>query len=86
MVSSLSLFAKAFLDQVLLDTAVPSGFGSFMKAPSSLCPGYKQVESFGPYEEYDDEEEVCYVTLDMGNVEPTLVPSSSSYRLIVSAS
>ena len=56
-----------------------------MKAPPSLCPGYKQVESFGPNEEYEDEEEVCYVTLDMGNVEPTLVPSSSSYRLIVSA-
>jgi hypothetical protein len=55
-----------------------------MKAPTSLCPGYKQVESFGPDEEYEDEE-VCYVTLDMGNVEPTLVPSSSSYRLIVRA-
>jgi len=53
-----------------------------MKAPASLCPGYKQVESFGPDEDYEDEEEVCYVTLDMGNVEPTLVPSSSSYRLI----
>ncbi|KIM42156.1 hypothetical protein M413DRAFT_52784, partial [Hebeloma cylindrosporum] len=50
----------------------------------SLCPGYKQVESFGPDEEYEDEEEeVCYVTLDLGNVEPTLVPSSSSYRLIL---
>jgi hypothetical protein len=53
-------------------------------APSSLCPGYKQVEAFGPDEEYEDEEEVFYVTLDMGNIEPTLVPSSSSYRLIVS--
>ena len=58
---------------------------SFMKAPTSLCSGYKQVESFGPDEEYEGEEEVCYVTLDMGNVEPTLVPSSSSYRLIVRA-
>jgi general transcription factor 3C polypeptide 6 len=61
---------------------------SFMalKAPSSLCPGYKQVEfeSFGLDEEYEDEE-MCYVTLDMGNVEPTLVPSSSSYQLIMSA-
>ncbi|KAF8970963.1 hypothetical protein BDZ97DRAFT_1652038 [Flammula alnicola] len=55
-----------------------------MAAPSSLCPGYKHVEAFGPHEEYEDEEEVFYVTLDMGNVEPTLVPSSSSYRLIVS--
>jgi len=54
-----------------------------MNAPSSLCPGYRQVESFGPDEDYESEEEVFYVTLDMGNVEPTLVPSSTSYRLIV---
>ncbi len=27
-------------------------------APSSLSPGYKQVEAFGPEEEYEDEEEV----------------------------
>lgn len=53
---------------------------------SSLCPGYKHVESFGPDEEYEDgDEEVTYVTLDLGLVEPTLVPSSSTYRLIVSA-
>ncbi|KAF5313834.1 hypothetical protein D9619_013013 [Psilocybe cf. subviscida] len=50
-------------------------------APTYLCPGYKEVEEFGPDEEYE-EEEVFYVTLDMGNVEPTLVPTSSSYRLI----
>ncbi|KAF7361280.1 TFIIIC-sub6 domain-containing protein [Mycena sanguinolenta] len=48
---------------------------------SSLCPGYKQVDAFGPDEEYE-EEEVVYVTLDLGNVEPSLVPSSSHYRLI----
>ncbi|KAJ7471838.1 hypothetical protein FB451DRAFT_1251130 [Mycena latifolia] len=48
---------------------------------SSLCPGYKQVDAFGPDEEYE-EEEVTYVTFDLGNVEPTLLPSSSSYRLI----
>ncbi|TFY71355.1 hypothetical protein EVG20_g1646 [Dentipellis fragilis] len=57
----------------------------------SLVPGYRQVESFGPDEDYertaegDIEEEVCYVTLDLGNVEPTLVPSSSTYRLIVNS-
>ena len=58
-----------------------------LKASSSLCPGYKQLEfeSFGPDEVYEDEEEVCYVTLDMGDADPTLVPSSSSYRLNVSA-
>ncbi|KAF9554402.1 hypothetical protein CPC08DRAFT_175486 [Agrocybe pediades] len=53
-----------------------------MNAPPSLCPGYRQVEAFGPDEDYESEEEVFYVTLDMGNVEPTLVPSSTSYRLI----
>ncbi|TFK80168.1 hypothetical protein K466DRAFT_504357 [Polyporus arcularius HHB13444] len=56
---------------------------------SALFPGYKQVEAFGPDEDYEShdgevEEEVQYVTLDLGTVEPTLVPSSSSYRLILS--
>ncbi|KAF8631359.1 hypothetical protein AX15_002444 [Amanita polypyramis BW_CC] len=53
-----------------------------MSAPTSLCPGYKHVEQFGPDEEYESGEEVSYVTFDLGNVEPTLVPSSSTYRLI----
>ncbi|KAJ3512550.1 hypothetical protein NLJ89_g3452 [Agrocybe chaxingu] len=35
-----------------------------MNAPQSLCPGYKHVEAFGPDEQYEEEEEVCYVTLD----------------------
>ncbi|KAK0497299.1 hypothetical protein EDD18DRAFT_1161525 [Armillaria luteobubalina] len=48
----------------------------------SLCPGYKQVDAFGPDDEYEDEEEVSYVTLDLGSVEPSLLPSSASYRLI----
>ncbi|KAI0641806.1 hypothetical protein C8Q79DRAFT_989477 [Trametes meyenii] len=49
---------------------------------SALFLGYKHVEAFGPDEEYESEEEVEYVTLDLGTIEPTLVPSSSSYRLI----
>ena len=55
----------------------------------SLFPGYAQVEFFGQDEEYEHlenggiDEEVVYVTLDLGQVEPTLVPSTSSYRLIV---
>lgn len=55
----------------------------------TLIPGYTQVESFTNDEDYvqnEDgsvEEEVVYVTLDLGQVEPTLVPSTSSYRLIV---
>jgi hypothetical protein len=49
---------------------------------SSVCPGYKQVDVFGPDDEYE-EEEITYVTLDLGNVELSLIPSSSHYRLIV---
>lgn len=49
----------------------------------SLVPGYKQVEEFGPDEEYEEEEEVYYVTLDLGTVQPTLLPNCSTYRLIV---
>ncbi|KAH9927594.1 uncharacterized protein B0H18DRAFT_1002680 [Fomitopsis serialis] len=49
---------------------------------ASLAPGYKQVDAFGPDEDYESEEEVIYVTLDLGAVEPALVPSSSSFRLI----
>lgn len=50
---------------------------------SSLVPGYRYVDAFGPDEDYEEGEEVSYVNLDLGAVEPTLVPSSSTYRLIV---
>lgn len=43
------------------------------------------MDAFGPDEHYEDEE-VTYVTLDLGSIEPTLVPSSTTYRLIVSTS
>lgn len=46
--------------------------------------GYVQVDEFGDDEEYE-EEEVVYVTLDLGAVQPTLLSSSASYKLIVSA-
>ncbi|KAI8976289.1 hypothetical protein BD414DRAFT_580439 [Trametes punicea] len=49
---------------------------------SALFPGYKHVEAFGPDEEYESGEEVDYVTLDLGTIEPTLVPSSSAFRII----
>ena len=52
-------------------------------APTSLCPGYRLVEEFDHNEEYESGEEISYVTFDLGNIEPTLVPSSSTYRLIV---
>ncbi|KAJ8473946.1 hypothetical protein ONZ51_g7529 [Trametes cubensis] len=47
-----------------------------------MIPGYKHVDSFGPDEDYETDEEIEYVTLDLGTIEPTLVPSSSTYRLI----
>ncbi|KAI0085272.1 hypothetical protein BDY19DRAFT_909230 [Irpex rosettiformis] len=58
-----------------------------MDAEPSLINGYVQVEDFQNDEEYEDidgeiVEEVEYVTLDLGSIEPTLVPSSSSFRLI----
>ena len=50
-----------------------------------ILAGYKQVESFGHDEDYEDGIEEIYVTMDLGNVDPTLLPSSSTYRLIVCA-
>ena len=58
-------------------------------ARDTLVPDYHQVERFADDDEYERDEdgniieEVEYVTLDLGVVEPTLVPSSTSYRLIV---
>jgi hypothetical protein len=54
-----------------------------MSDSTLLCPGYKQVHEFGADEEYEDEE-VEYVTLDLGHIEPTLIPTSTEYCLIVS--
>ena len=57
---------------------------------ASLFPDYHYVEEFEDDDEYERDEngniieEVEYVTVDLGVVEPTLVPSTSSYRLIVS--
>ncbi|KAJ7074503.1 hypothetical protein C8F01DRAFT_1361128 [Mycena amicta] len=49
---------------------------------SRLVDGYKQVDAFLEDEEYEDEE-VVYVTLDLGSgVDAALIPSSKSYRLI----
>ena len=52
---------------------------------TSPFAGHRQVDSFGPDEEYlSEEEEIFYATLDLGTVEPTLLSSSSTYRLVVS--
>jgi hypothetical protein len=50
---------------------------------STLYPGFKQVTDFGPDDDYEDEE-ISYVTLDLGSVEPALLPASTTYRLMVS--
>lgn len=42
---------------------------------------YEHVDEFGDDDEYEDEE-VVYLTLDLGTVHPTLLSSSSSYKLI----
>ncbi|KAG2083528.1 hypothetical protein BD769DRAFT_1633148 [Suillus cothurnatus] len=51
---------------------------------ATTCPftGYRQVDFFDPDEEYLSDDEEFYVTLDLGTVEPTLLPSSSTYRLV----
>jgi hypothetical protein len=65
-------------------SADPSKRHAFTQmSSSSLFPGYAHVDAFGPDEDYESEEEVVYVTLDLGTAEPTLVPNSSTYRLIV---
>ncbi|KAJ8584179.1 hypothetical protein M405DRAFT_827218 [Rhizopogon salebrosus TDB-379] len=52
-------------------------------AATNPFTGYSQVDSFGPDEDYlSEENEVTYVTLDLGTVEPTLLSSSSTYRLV----
>ncbi|KAF9050990.1 hypothetical protein BDZ89DRAFT_977112 [Hymenopellis radicata] len=54
-----------------------------MNRASCLCPGYTHVDAFDPQDEYEEEEEeVSYVVLDLENVDPSLIPSSSTYRLI----
>jgi hypothetical protein len=64
--------------------ALTTGQTATMAATNPFT-GYSQVDSFGPDEEYlSEENEVTYVTLDLGTVEPTLLSSSSTYRLVVS--
>ncbi|KAF8530110.1 hypothetical protein BU17DRAFT_78679 [Hysterangium stoloniferum] len=47
-----------------------------------MLPGYKHVPAFGPDEEYEEEVEVSYVTVDLGpNVDKDLLPNTSEYRL-----
>ncbi|KAK0218913.1 hypothetical protein IW262DRAFT_1274457 [Armillaria fumosa] len=47
----------------------------------SFCPGYHQVPQFGPDDDYE-EEEIFYITLELGNVEPSLILSCDNYHLV----
>lgn len=55
----------------------------------SLVSGSRHVDEFGDEEDYtsdsdgDVEEEVSYVTLDLGQIHPTLLPSCSTCRIAV---
>ncbi|KAI9432292.1 hypothetical protein H4582DRAFT_1764576, partial [Lactarius indigo] len=59
-----------------------------MSSDGQLTPGFRHVDEFGSDGLYERNEhgeiieEVSYVTLDLGAVEPTLVPSTSTYRLV----
>ncbi|KAF8263605.1 hypothetical protein EI94DRAFT_1740491 [Lactarius quietus] len=59
-----------------------------MSTDERLAHGLQQVDAFGSDDLYERDEngeiieEVSYATLDLGAVEPTLVPSTSTYRLI----
>ncbi|KAK0477674.1 hypothetical protein IW261DRAFT_1485838, partial [Armillaria novae-zelandiae] len=48
----------------------------------SLCPGYHPVTQFGPDDDYEEEEEIFYITLELSNVEPSLIPRCNSYHLV----
>ena len=48
-----------------------------------MLQGYKEVEDFDPDEEYEDEEEEEYITLDLSGIDPALVTSNSQFRLVV---
>ncbi|KAK0218898.1 hypothetical protein IW262DRAFT_1063085 [Armillaria fumosa] len=47
----------------------------------SLCPGYHQVTQFRPDDDYE-EIEIFYITLELGNIEPSLILSCESYHLV----
>lgn len=60
-------------------------YSQHLKTMSSLFAGYKHVESFGPDEDYEEEVEESFLTLDLIDVDPALISNSETYRLIVSA-
>lgn len=69
-----------------LSSSTPDAlYSQHLKTMSSLFNGYKHVESFGPDEDYEEEVEECYLTLDLIDVDPALISNSETYRLIVSA-
>lgn len=61
----------------------PKSRPASVSLPSSTTTNDQDQNENNEGEESEYEEEIEYVTLDLGNIEPTLVPSSSTYRLIV---
>ncbi len=60
-------------------------FGSALSLPVMLlCPGYYQVTQFRPDNDYEEEQEIFYATLKLGNVKPILILNCDSYHLVVS--
>lgn len=60
-----------------------------MESASALLAGSRYVDRFTngeDYEELDGQvvEDVEYIILDLGIIEPTLVPNTSTYRIVVS--
>ncbi len=69
---------------VVIRKCVPCLARALSLPAMSLYPGYHQVNAFGPDDDYEEEEEIFYVTLELENVEPALIPSCDSYYLVVS--
>ncbi len=69
---------------VVIRKCVPCLARALSLPAMSLYPGYHQVNAFGPDDDYEEEEEIFYVTFELGNVEPVLIPSCDSYYLVVS--
>ncbi|KAK0477693.1 hypothetical protein IW261DRAFT_1608994 [Armillaria novae-zelandiae] len=51
------------------------------KSALSLCPGYHPVTQFRPDNDYE-EEEIFYITLELSNIELSLIPRCNSCHLV----
>ncbi len=77
-----AILAASSVIVVVIRKRVPYLAHALSLTTMSLCPGYHQVNAFGPDDDYEEEEEeIFYVTFELVNVEPSLIPS---YHLVVS--